>query len=84
MQLPKPKLRRVTEKLDIVPGLNEVIYESLSLKLNSFNNNAIVCVLYIEEMSIKSHLYYNLSKNCIARFNSFFDQKTYKPANVLC
>ncbi|XP_050519791.1 uncharacterized protein LOC126893526 [Daktulosphaira vitifoliae] len=43
------------------------------------------CVLCIDEMSIKTHLYYNLSKDYIVGFNNFYDQKSYQPAkHVLC
>jgi len=86
LQLPSTRtLRRVTEKIDIVPGLNDVIFESLNFKLNSFKDDAKDCVLCIDEMAIKTHLFYNLSKDYIVGFNSSFEQKTYGPANyVLC
>jgi len=67
------------------PGLNDVIFESLSFKLNNLKEDAKDCVLCIDKMAIKTHLFYNLSKDCIVRFNSSFEQKTYEPANyVLC
>lgn len=34
LQLPSPRtLRRVTEKIDIMPGLNDIIFNSIELKL---------------------------------------------------
>lgn len=52
----------------------------MSFKINSLKEDTKDCVLYIDEMSIKTHLFYNFSKDYIVGFNSSYDQKTYEPA----
>lgn len=84
--LPSPRtLRRITQKIDIVPGLNDVIFETIELKMKNLKDDAKDCVLCIDEMSIKTHLFYNLSRDYIVGFNNSYDRNTYEPAkHVLC
>lgn len=64
--LPSPKtLRRITQKINIVPGLNDVIFETIELKMNNLKDDAKDCVLCVDEMSIKTNLFYNLSHDYI-------------------
>jgi len=86
LQLPNPRtLRRVTEKINIMPGLNDIIFETIELKINNLKDDARDCVLCIDEMSIKTHLFYNITQDYIVEFNNSYDRKTYEPAkNVLC
>lgn len=49
LQLPSPRtLRRVTERLDLVPDLNDVIFESMKFKINNLKDDAKNCVLCID------------------------------------
>lgn len=86
LQLPSPRtLRRITEQIQVIPGLNDILFEAMDFKINNLKNDAKECVLCIDEMSIKTHLYYNLSQDCIIGFNNSYDKKTYEPAkHVLC
>jgi len=78
-------LRRVTEKYEIVSGLNDILFEYLTFKANNLSDESKDCVLCIDEMAIKSNLYYNISKDLIVGFNETYNQKTYGPAKyVLC
>lgn len=86
LQLPSSRtLRRVTEKIDIMPGLNDIIFNSIELKMKNLKDDAKDFMLCVDEMAIKTNLFYNLSKDCIIGFNNSYDQKTYEPAkHVLC
>jgi len=85
-QLPTIRtLRRVTEKYEIVSGLNDILFEYITFKANNLSEESKDCVLCIDEMAIKSNLYYNISKDFIVGFNETFSQKTYEPAkHALC
>ncbi|KYN18642.1 hypothetical protein ALC57_09042 [Trachymyrmex cornetzi] len=56
-------LHLFTERWNIVPGINNKIFEALKLKLNSLPLIERHCILCADEMSLKSHLFYNISKN---------------------
>jgi len=65
--------------------LNDVIFETIELKMNNLKDDAKDCVLCIDDMSIKTHLFYNLSQDYIVGFNNSYDRKTYEPTkHVLC
>lgn len=84
LQLPSPRtLRRVTEKVEIVPGLNDVLFNCLEIKMKNLKDDAKD--LCVDEMAIKTNLFYNLSKDYIIRFNNSYDTKTYEYVkHVLC
>jgi len=68
-----------------MPRLNDIIFETMSLKISNLKDDAKDCVLCVDEMSIKTHLFYNLSQDYIVGFNNSYDRKTYEPAKqVLC
>jgi len=78
-------LRRVTEKVEIVPGLNDVLFNCLDLKMKNLKDDAKGIILCVDEMAIKINLFYNLSKDYIIGFNNSYDKKTYECAkHVLC
>lgn len=85
-QLPTIRtLRRITEKYEIVSGLNDILFEYITFKANNLSDESKDCVLCIDEMAIKSNLYYNISKDFIVGFNETFSQKTYEPTkHALC
>lgn len=86
LQLPNPRtLRRFIHKMEIVPGLNDLIFESIKFKISNLKDDAKDCVLCIKKMAIKTHLFYNLSKDYILGFNNSCNTNTYEPAKyVLC
>lgn len=66
MQFPSLRtLRRVTEKIEIIPGLNDVLFEAMVFKINNLKDDAKDCVLTMDEMTVKTNLFYNLSKDYI-------------------
>jgi len=45
LQLPSPRtLRRVTDRINIVPGLNYIIFETMKLKISNLKDDAMDCV----------------------------------------
>lgn len=53
LQLPSPRtLRRVTEKVEIVPGLNDILFNCLEIKMKNLKNDAKDIVLCVDEMAI--------------------------------
>lgn len=86
LQLPTPRtLRRITQKIEIGTGLNDILFNSMELKFKNLKEDAKDCVLCVDEMAIKTNLFYNLSKDSIIGFNHSSEKKTYEPAkHVLC
>lgn len=86
LQLPSPRtLRRVTEKVEIILGLNDILFNCLEIKMKNFKDDAKDIVLCVDDMAIKTNLFYNLSKDYIIGFNNSYDTKTYECAkHVLC
>lgn len=60
-----------------MPRLNDVIFETIELKTNNVKVDAKDCVLCIDGMSIKTHLFYNFSHDYILGFNNSYDRKTH-------
>lgn len=76
-QLPTTRtLCRISEKYEIVFGLNEILFEYISFKANNLSDDDKNCVLCVDEMAIKTNLYYNISKDYIVGLNNTFGHKT--------
>ncbi|KYM98250.1 THAP domain-containing protein 9 [Cyphomyrmex costatus] len=73
-------LHLFTERWNILPGTNDKIFEALKLKLNSLPLIERHCVLCADEMSLKSHLFYNVSRDEIIGFEDNGDKKSCVPA----
>lgn len=73
-------LRKITSKYEFQPGLNDFMFNFLSFKTKTFSSDALNCILCADEMSIKTNLFYNLSKDQIIGFNQLKSCKTYDPA----
>jgi len=57
LALPTPRvLRRVTNRYDLNPGLNDFLFNLLSFKIKSFNSEALDRTLYVDEMALKTNL----------------------------
>lgn len=65
---------------NIVPGINIKIFEALKIKLNSLPLIERHCILCADEMSLKSHLFYNVSRDEIIGFQDVGDNKLPIPA----
>jgi len=73
-------LRKITSKYEFQPGLNDFMFDFLSFKTKTFSSDMLNCILCADEMSIKTNLFYNLSKDQIIGFNQSPSCKTYDPA----
>lgn len=84
LALPNPcTLKRITKRYEISPGLNLFLFNFLQFKTQNFLPESLECVLCADEMSIKSNLYYNISKDEIIGFNESNNRKTYDPAKFV-
>ncbi|XP_024869566.1 uncharacterized protein LOC112453189 isoform X2 [Temnothorax curvispinosus] len=68
-------LQSFTYNWNILPGLNIKVFEALKIKLNSLSLIERHCVLCIDEMSLKSHLFYDVSRDEIIGFQDVGDNK---------
>lgn len=73
-------LKRATQKFELTPGINDFLFNIISLKISHFNDDAKECVLCADEMALKSNLFYMVHKDEIVGFNHANDKKTYNPA----
>lgn len=77
-------LQKITASWYIRGGFNTFLFEALKLKVSMLNEINRDCTLCIDEMSLKSNLFYNLSKDEIIGFHETPSEKTYHLAqNVL-
>jgi len=76
-------LQLFTNTWNIVPGINKV-FDALAIKMNSLPLIERYCILCSDEMSLKSHLFYNVSRDEIIGFEDMGNNKSFIPAkNVL-
>jgi len=66
--------------VEIVPGLNDTLFNCLEIKMKNLKDDAKDIVLCVDEMAVKTNLFYNLSKDYIIGFNNSYDTKTYECA----
>lgn len=52
-------LKHVTTKFELLPGLKI----NINNKINYFNDKSKECILYVDEMTLKTSFYYNISKD---------------------
>ena len=64
-------LRRWLEKVRVQPGFNNTSFEILQRKAKTMSERDKVCVLTLDEMSLKSGLYYDLQKDIIEGMEDF-------------
>ncbi|KAL4113524.1 hypothetical protein QTP88_017136 [Uroleucon formosanum] len=58
-------LQRVSERWEINAGFNNFVFEILKLKLKIMSDESKQCVMCIDEMSLKSFVYYHIKKDVI-------------------
>lgn len=73
-------LQLFTQTWELVPGINEKIFNTFNVKLKSLPAIDRHCILCADEMSLKSHLFYNVSKDEIIGFEDNGERKTCVPA----
>lgn len=73
-------LQKVIENWEINPGLSDFLFSVLSMKANSMLPKSKECVLCVDEMSLKSFLFYNFKKDEIVGFHNTGYFKTYELA----
>jgi len=56
-------LQKTTENWEINPGLSDFLFKVLAVKANSMTVKAKECVLCVDEMSLKSFLFYDFKKD---------------------
>lgn len=72
----KATLRRVTQNWKIYPGFNDFVFKILDLKVSVMPKKSKDCILTIDEMPIKSNLFYNLSKDIITGFEELHNKRS--------
>jgi len=72
-------LQRITEKWEIGVGISNFVLNVLSLKGQTMNVKGKECVLCADEMSLKSFLYYNYSKDEIIGLH---EEETHKICDI--
>lgn len=75
----------------MIPGFNDIFFNSIKHKIKYFTDKAKECVLRADEMSLKSNLYYMLNKDEIIGFPIILPQifwtknfKQSKMFNIKC
>lgn len=63
-----------------MPGINNKIFNVLTIKLNSLPAREHHCILCTDEMSLKPHLFYNVSRDKIIGFEDTGSNKSSVPA----
>ena len=69
-------LNLFTKGWNIIPGINDKIFETMKLKLISLALIKRHCVLCAHEISLKIHLFHNISKVEIIEFEDTGDKKS--------
>lgn len=72
----KATLGRITQKWKIYSGFNKFIFEVIKLKVSVMLEKAKDCLLCIDEMSIKSNLFYNLTTDIIIGFEELPNKRS--------
>jgi len=73
-------LQLFTETWNILPGINNKVFDALAIKLNSLPSIERHCILCADEMSLKAHLFYNVSRDEIIGFEDTGNHKSPIPA----
>ncbi|KAF2890894.1 hypothetical protein ILUMI_15279, partial [Ignelater luminosus] len=82
LQLPsKSTLLRITRKWEINPGFKDFIFSAIQIRVNTLGTLARDCVLCLDEMSLKTFLFYNISQDSIVGYHHSISGKSYDAAN---
>ncbi|XP_071577608.1 uncharacterized protein [Temnothorax nylanderi] len=61
-------LKRFTQNCYICPGLQENVFQTLKMKTDVLSEINKYCILCIDEMSLKAHLFYNITTDKVIGF----------------
>lgn len=64
----KSTLQRFTKKWVINPGFNDFIFKLTELRVKLMTEKEKDCIICLDEMSLKSHLFYDISKDKVVGF----------------
>lgn len=79
--LPSPRtLQRSIESLQISPGLNDIIFDMIKKKVVQFTPLDRLCIICMDEVSLKANLYYNISRDEIIGLEDHGHKKKFLPA----
>ena len=86
--LPTPRLlRHKIENFHFPPGLHQIVMEYFKVQIASFNDLDKLCILCMDEASLKANLFYDISSDEVIGLEDMGDgHKVLKPAcnlNVL-
>ncbi|KAF2895262.1 hypothetical protein ILUMI_10911 [Ignelater luminosus] len=73
-------LQRRTQNVNFKPGCNDFVFAALKLKLSSMSEKEKCCTICIDEMSLKSALFYDVSREEIIEFHNKGDRNKFLPA----
>jgi len=73
-------LQLFIQSWNIRPGINDKIFDALTVLLQSVAPIERHCILCVDEMSLKAHLFYNISEDEIIGFEDMGNEKSHKPA----
>lgn len=73
-------LERMIEGLRIPPGVHDIIFNILKTKTAHFDNVDKLCIMCIDEASIKANLFYNINLDEVIGFEDIGDGKSSLPA----
>ncbi|KAF2901831.1 hypothetical protein ILUMI_04353 [Ignelater luminosus] len=76
-------LQRRTQNVHFKPGFNDFVFAALKLKLSSTSEKEKCCTICIDEMSLKSALFYNVGRDEIIGFHNEGDGNKYLPAQFV-
>lgn len=62
-------LKRITRNIQQKPGFNDFIFRSLKLALSGKSKENKMCVITMDEMSIKANIQYNIKTDEIIGFH---------------
>jgi hypothetical protein len=62
-------LRTIAAKYELKPRLSDFMFNFLSFKTKNFLPETLECIIWTDEMSIKTHIFCNMSKDKIIGLN---------------
>lgn len=74
-------LQRFIQHIKIPTGVNDVVFQTLQKKASNFRNVDKLCIICVDEMSIKANLFYATDMDRIIGFEDFGnEERKFKPA----
>ncbi|EZA56566.1 THAP domain-containing protein, partial [Ooceraea biroi] len=77
----KRTLNRYIQNCTFQAGINEHLFNTLLINISDLEELDKYCVLCFDEMTLKSHLYYNISEDKVLGFTDLGDQRLFEPCS---